>query len=115
MLAGLGSRAGVEKINGENLEEFIRQRQSMMYPLSVALSSSVTPSRTRGRNRGCSCRIVAPTAIPLATHPCICRDVGGHVEIGVGVGARFGGFGGAGRCSSNRRANSRAMRSYHLD
>lgn len=117
VLAGLGSRAGVEKINGENLEEFIRQRQSMMYPLSVGLSSSVPPSRTRrrGRGRGRSCRMVAPTATPLATQPCIYRDIGGHVEIEVGVGARVGGFGGAGRCSSNRRANSRAMSSYHLD
>ena len=35
VLAGLSSRAGVEKINGENLEESIRQRQSMMHPSSV--------------------------------------------------------------------------------
>jgi len=117
VLAGLGSRARVEKINGENLEESIRQRQSIMNPLSVGLSSSMAPSRTRGRSR--SCRIEASKATPLTTHPCICRDIGVDVDVdvnvGVGLGARFGGFGGAGRCSSNRRANSRVMSSYHLD
>jgi hypothetical protein len=114
VLAGLGSRAGVEKINGENLEESIRQRQSIMNPLSVGLSSCMAPSRTRGCSRGC--RIEAPKATPLTTHSCICRDIGVGVDVnvGVGVGARFGGFGGADRCS-NRRANSRAMSSYHLD